>query len=123
MPRSVLLAEANAYLLEVLSGLLSASGYTVVGETTRQSEVAALARALKPDLLVYDFSLSSEGMAGLSELNTLKAERPEMKILVLGFQDATDEYVAAIIKSGGDAFWNKFESQAGLMKTLKGLLP
>ena len=123
MPKSVLLAESYAYLLEVLSGLLSASGYTVVGETTRQSEVAELARALKPDLIVYDFCLSSDGMAGLSELNTLKAERPEIKILVIGFQDATDEYVAAIIKSGCDAFWNKFESQAGLMKTLKGLLP
>lgn len=123
MPRSILLAESNAYLLEVLAGFLSTSGFSVVGETTRPSEVADLARTLKPDLLVYDFNLSANGMKGLSELNTLKAEHPEMKILVLGFQDATDEFVAAVIKNGCDAFWSKFESQAGLMKTLKGLLP
>ena len=122
MPKSVLLAESNAYLLEVLAGFLSTSGFSVVGETTRSSEVADLARTLKPDLLVYDFNLSANGIKGLSELNTLKTERPEMKILVLGFQDATDEFVAAVVKNGCDAFWNKFESQVGLMKTLKGLL-
>lgn len=123
MPKSILLAESNTYLLEVLSGLLSTSGFSVVAETSRQSEVASLARTLKPDLLVYDFNLSANGMEGLSELNTLKAERPEMKILVLGFQDATHEFVSAVLKNGCDGFWNKFESQAGLMNALKGLLP
>lgn len=123
MPKSILVAESNAYLLEVLSGLLSVSGFTVVGETTRLPEVGALTRKLKPDLLVYDFNLSPDGMAGLSELSTFKTGHPEMKILVLGFQDATDEFVAAVLKNGCDAFWNKFESQAGLLQTVKGLLP
>lgn len=122
MSKSILIAESHAYLREALSGLLSASGFTVVGETSRQSEVPALARTLKPDLLVYDFNLSDDGVAGLSELNTLRAEQPAMKIMVLGLQDATDEFVAAVVKSGCDAFWNKFESQSGPVKTLKGFL-
>lgn len=122
MPKSILVAESNAYLLEILSGFLSACGFTVVGETSCETEVAPLARKLKPDLLIYDFNLSSSGLAGLSELKTIKAEQPDLKVLVLGFQDATNEFVDAVVDSGCDAFWNKFESQAGLLKTLNLLV-
>lgn len=122
MPKTVLVAESNAYLLEVLAGLLSANGFEVVGETSQPSEVAALARAHKPDLLIYDFNLSNGGMAGLSDLQSVKTSQPEMKILILGFQDATREFVAAVLGSGCDAFCNKFESQAGLLKMLDSLV-
>jgi hypothetical protein len=45
-----------------------------------------------------------------------------MKILVLGFQDATEEFVDAVLKYGGDAFCNKFESQTGLLGVLNMLV-
>jgi len=122
LPRTVLVAESNAYLLEMLSGILSANGFEVVGETSQPSEVAALAEAHKPDLLIYDFNLSDGGMAGLSNLQNAKTSQLQMKILVLGFQDATREFVAAVVSSGCDAFCNKFESQAGLLKTLGNLV-
>lgn len=122
MTKTVLVAESNAYLLEVLSELLKASGFAVAGETTQKSDVVNMARALKPDLLIYDFNLSDEGIGGLAELQTVKKELPRMKILVLGFQDATEEFVDAVLKYGCDAFCNKFESQTGLLGVLNMLV-
>lgn len=122
MPKTVLVAESNSYLLETLSSLLATCGFKVVGETSQPSEVAILSRVLKPDLLIFDFNLSNDGLAGLSDLQTLKAKQPELKILVIGYQDATDEFVDAVIQNGCDAFCNKFDSRAGLMKTLHTLV-
>lgn len=122
MSKKVLVAESNAYLLETLANLLSTCGFAVLGMTSQPSEVASLSRSLKPDLLIYDLNLSDDGLAGLSHLQTLKKELPSLKILVTGFQDPTDVFVEAVIRNGCDAFCNKFDSRAGLMKTLHALV-
>ena len=123
MSRTVLIAEANTIFLEALVGILSLWGFTVVGTTTKRAEVVALVRKTHPDLLLLDCDLASNGVVGLSDLEDLKDQLPELKILLLGFQDATARFLEQITRAGFHGFWNKFGEQAGFLKTLNLLFP
>ena len=124
MPKTVLIAESNNFLLEILTDVLSHSGFTVVGTTSARTDIDALALKTRPDLLVFDFRLISSGMAGLADIRQLKEQLPEMKILVLGLlHEATDQFAEAILNAGFDGFWNKYDDSAELKKILKFLFP
>jgi DNA-binding NarL/FixJ family response regulator len=118
MSKKVLIAETNKILLEALQGILLAAGFNVVATTSQKSEVAPLSKETKPDLLLFDFHLSGGGWSGLSELEAIKEDLPELKILVLGFHDAVDDFVSKIKKAGGDGFFSKFGDHALFLKTL-----
>lgn len=123
MSKTVLIAESNKVYIEALAGTLSDLGFSVVGTTSKKTDLVALAQKTMPDLLVYDFGLSTGGIAGLSDLKRLKARLPKMKILVVSIQEATDQYVEKIFDSGVDGYWNKFDDRAGFLETLNLLFP
>ena len=123
MSKTVLIAESNNFLLEALTGVLSRSGFIVTGTTSTKTEIGALALKTRPNLLLFDFSLLSGGMAELTDFIKLKEQLPEMKILILGFHEATDQFAETILNAGFDGFWNKYDTTAGLKKILNFLFP
>jgi DNA-binding NarL/FixJ family response regulator len=123
MSKTVLIAESNDVFLKVLTATLSLLGFDVVGQTSVKSEVEALALATRPDLLMFDFNLSSDSMAVIPDLKQIKEKLPEMKILVLGFYEATDEFAEVMLDAGFDGFWNKTDTRAGLIEKLNFLFP
>jgi CheY-like chemotaxis protein len=123
MPATVLIAEKNKYIIEALKDTLSCLGFDVVKTTSRRFDVEVLAFKIKPDLLMYDMNLSSNGKAGLADLKRLKKQLPKMKILVTSFNEAGDQFAAEILNDGFDGFWSKFSNRGGLIKKLNGLFP
>ena len=122
MPPTVLIAEKNKLFLEVLKGISSTLGFSVVATTSNEFDIEALAIKAKPDLLVYDMQLSRDGMR-LTDLKTLKQQLPQIKILVMGFHEATPQLVEAILNAGFDGFWSKFGNRDEFIKKLKTLFP
>jgi DNA-binding NarL/FixJ family response regulator len=108
MSRFVLIAEKNELFIEALEITLSKLGFTVVGTTSKRSDINNLALKTKPDLLVFDFQLSNNGMAGLTEPKHLKEQLPEMKILVLSYQDTTNQFTDVIFNAGFDGCDQRF---------------
>jgi DNA-binding NarL/FixJ family response regulator len=119
MSSTVLIAESNPVFLEALSAALSILSYSVVGTTSEKSEVAALAQQTQPDLLLYDFNLSDNGIDGLADVKRLKAQMPKLKVLVIGYLDWTAEFENKLREAGLDGFWNKYDSHAGFQNALK----
>ena len=122
MPPTVLIAEKNKLFLEVLKGISSTLGFSVVATTSNEFDIEALAIKAKPDLLVYDMQLSRDGMT-LTDLKNLKKQLPQIKILVMGFHEATPQLVEAILNAGFDGFWSKFGNRESFIKQLGLLSP
>lgn len=122
MSPTLLIAEKNKLFLDVLKGISSSLGFSVVGTTSNAFDIEALALTAEPDLLLYDMQFSKDGMR-LTDLKLLKQQRPQMKILVMGYHEATLQFVEEISKAGFDGFWSKFGNRDALIKELKAIFP
>jgi DNA-binding NarL/FixJ family response regulator len=83
----------------------------VIETTSNRSDVDALALIIKPDLLLYDIHLSTNGRAGLIDFKILKEQLPEQKILVVGFLETTDHLEEDILSLGFDGYFSKSETR------------
>ena len=122
MSATVLIAEKNKLFLEVLNGILSSLGFSVVETTSNEFDIEALIIKAKPDLLLYDMHLSRDLMR-LTDLNNFKKQFPQMKIFVVGFHEATHQFVERILNAGFDGFWSKFSNRGSFIKQLGLLFP
>jgi DNA-binding NarL/FixJ family response regulator len=117
-----MIAEKNKLFIEVMKGISSSLGFSVIGTASNAFDMEAMALEAKPDLLLYDMQLSKDGMR-LTDLKTLKQQLPQMKILVIGFHEASLQFVEEIIKAGFDGFWSKFGNRDELIEQLKAIFP
>ncbi|MEJ2729752.1 MAG: response regulator [Deltaproteobacteria bacterium] len=123
MPKKVLIAESNTFLLEALSEAFHLFGFKIVGTTSERSNLDALVLKTKPDLLVVDLRLSRSGSTGFNDLKDLKEQLPEMKVIALGIHETTDQFIDIILSAGFDGFWNKYDKRTKLAKILTFLFP
>lgn len=103
----VLLADDHALFREGLVSLLSAHGIEVVGEASDGIEALALARELRPDVILMD--LTMPGVGGLEATRLVKAELPEIKVVVLTVSEADTDLFEAI-RSGAHGYLVKSTS-------------
>ncbi len=97
----LLLADDHPLFLDGLRNLLIARGLNVVGMAYDGYEVQEKARALHPDVVVMDVNMPK--CDGLTATRAIKAEFPEMKVLML--TAAEDEHVLfEAIKSGASGY-------------------
>ncbi len=93
----ILLADDHALFLEGLKNLLTGRGFQVVGRAQNGLEALEKARALMPDVILMDIRMPV--CDGLAATRLIKAERPEIKIVMLTTSmDEADLFEA--IKSG-----------------------
>lgn len=127
MTKTVLIAESNPILSEALAFSLTLLEFIVLGTTSERSEVAPLAKETKPDLLIFDYHLSGgrggDETADFSDLQHLKEQFPEMKIIALGWHEVFDEIMGDFLAAKFDGYWSKYDNWAGLLKQLKILFP
>ena len=123
MAKTALIAESSKPFLEALTGALSLLGFTVVGTTPKRSEVVALAQETKPDLLIFDCHMSGGETTGFSDLQRLKEQIPEMKIIALGHHENMEGVLERFLNLGFHGYWNKYDNWAGLLKQLGLLFP
>ena len=123
MAKTVLIAVSNHILSEALADTLSLLEFIVVGTTAKRQKVAPLAQETKPDLLIFDCHMSNDQTGGYSDLQLLKEQLPNMKILALACHETVDETSEKLLRAGIDGFWNKYDNWLGLLKQLNILFP
>jgi DNA-binding NarL/FixJ family response regulator len=103
----LLLVDDHALFRQSLRVLLGASGYDVVGMAADGMEALQQARALHPDLILMDIEMPV--CDGLAATRLIKAELPEVRIVMLTVS-SSDEHLFEAIKSGASGYLLKSQS-------------
>lgn len=103
----LLLVDDHSLFLQSLKVLLSAKGYEVVGTASNGLEALKQARLLGPDLILMDIEMPD--CDGLAATRLIKAEMPQVKIVMLTVS-ASDEHLFEAIKSGAVGYLLKSQS-------------
>ena len=93
----VLLVDDHPLFLDGLRNLLVSRGFQVLGTARDGLEAVEKAHALRPDLILMDIQMPQ--LDGLAAVRLIKAELPEIKIVMLTMS-ADDENLFEAIKSG-----------------------
>ncbi|EST14466.1 virulence factors putative positive transcription regulator BvgA [Pseudomonas putida S610] len=116
---NVLIVEDHPIVRLSLRMLLEHERFNVIAEVGNGSEVAQLARELKPDVVILDIGLP--GLDGMEVIKRLQSLDVVPKIMVLTGQ-ATDLYVRRCLDAGIGAFVTKDEDHEALLFALKALV-
>ncbi len=100
----VLIADDNRLMLEGLQTLLKVHGIEVAGQAKDGFEAVALARQLKPDVILMDIRMP--GRDGLEATRLIKAEMPEARIVILT-TSIEDQDLFEAVKSGACGYLHK----------------
>ncbi len=103
----VLLVDDHALFLQSLTVLLNTSGHEVVGLAGNGVEALKQARVLRPDLILMDIDMPD--CDGLAATRLIKAEMPQIKIVMLTVS-ASDAHLFEAIKSGASGYLLKSQS-------------
>jgi DNA-binding NarL/FixJ family response regulator len=114
----VLVADDHSLFRDGIASLLEASGFHVVGQVGDGQAALQAARRLRPDLVLMD--LSMPGMTGLEALRTIRAELPDVQVVMLTVSDEDDDLFEAI-QSGARGYLLKSLNAPEFIDLLEGL--
>jgi DNA-binding NarL/FixJ family response regulator len=115
----VLIADDHAIVREGLHHLLGQQpDIEIVGEAGDGAQVLALARKLKPDLVLMDIGMPH--MNGLEATRALKAEQPQTNVLVLTMQEG-EEYFFRLLEAGASGYVLKGAGSAELLAAIRAV--
>jgi DNA-binding NarL/FixJ family response regulator len=96
----VVVADDDVLLREGLASLLDRSGFEVVGQAADATELLALVRDRKPQLVVVDIRMPpTHTTEGLDAAHVIREERPDTSILVLSAHVEV-EHATELLASG-----------------------
>ena len=114
----VLLADDHALFRAGIAGLLHAWGHDVVGQAANGIDALEQARRLRPDLVLMDIAMPK--CNGLEATRLIKAELPEVRIVMVTVSDKDADLFEAI-KSGAEGYLLKDMSEEELERTLEAV--
>jgi DNA-binding NarL/FixJ family response regulator len=97
----ILIADDHALFRDGLRSLLLAQGHEVIGEAKNGREAVALARELRPDLVLMDVQMPE--LDGIGATRLIVGEMPEMKVVILTASEEEAKLFDAI-KSGAQGY-------------------
>lgn len=97
----VLLVDDHAIFMEGLQSLLEVQGIEVAGLAKDGLEALEKARLLHPDVILMDIAMP--GCSGLDAIRPIKAEMPEIKIVMFTSFD-NDENLFEAVKRGASGY-------------------
>jgi DNA-binding NarL/FixJ family response regulator len=116
----VLLADDHSIFRSgVAAALADQPDIQVVGEASNGLEALAKARELVPDVILMDISMP--GMDGLEATGRIKAELPQVKIVILTIAEE-DQSLFEAIKNGAQGFLLKNVEPGPLAEMLRGVV-
>lgn len=114
----VLIADDHPLFVDGVCSLLEAHGIEVAGAVGDGQAAVTEALRLEPDLVLMDLSMPV--CDGLAATRLIKAQRPEIKIVVLT-TSAQDEALFEAIKSGACGYLLKVTAAPAFIEALHGL--
>jgi len=96
MKLKVLIADDHALIRQALRAQLELEGYEVVGEADNGARVLPLVHRLRPDLVLLDIRMP--GADGLTCLDRLRTEHPDVKVVVVSASTERDTVSAALAR-------------------------
>ena len=116
----ILLADDHQLFREGLATILNAQpDFEVIGEASDGLEVLIKARELNPDLILMDIGMPV--CDGLEATQKIKAELPDITIVMLTVRDE-DEKLFTAIKSGAQGYLLKSIRSRELLAMLRGAI-
>ncbi len=97
----VLIVDDHNLFRDGVASLLGARGYQIVGQASDGEEAVAKARQVCPDLVLMDIKMPR--MGGLEATRLIKAEMPDIKVVMLTASDEEGDLFEAI-KSGAQGY-------------------
>jgi DNA-binding NarL/FixJ family response regulator len=116
MTTRVFVADDHAIVREGLKRILAADpAFAVAGEAKDGHEALAAVRAGGFEILLLD--LSMPGRSGIELVRQVKAERPEVRVLVLSMHDE-QQYAVRAIRAGASGYLTKDAAPTQLVAAL-----
>jgi DNA-binding NarL/FixJ family response regulator len=114
---TILIADDQTLFRECIKDLLeNEKDFKVVGEAGNGPEAVALARKLKPDVILMDIKLPQ--MDGIAATRAVRRESPETNVLILSsYED--DAHVTEAIQAGANGYLSKMLPVAELVHALR----
>ncbi len=113
----VLLADDHTLVREGIKQLLAAtSDIRVEGEAANGDEALALAKTGAYDLAVLDMSMP--GLSGIELIKRLRAEKPQLRLLVLSMHGEA-QYAARALKAGAAGYLTKDSASSQLVGAIR----
>ncbi len=114
----ILIVDDHDLLVEGLTNLLEQRGFAVIGAAADGEEGVEQALKLEPDLVLMDIAMPR--CSGLAATRLIKAQRPDMKIVMLT-TSAEDADLFEAIKSGACGYLLKSTKGGAFIEALRGL--
>jgi len=112
----VLLADDHQLMRSGLRLMLEReSDMSVVGEASDGREAVALAKSLKPDVVVMDIAMPN--LSGIEAAHQMIQENPELGIVMVSMH-SDETYVLRALKAGSRGYLLKDSAEADLIKAI-----
>lgn len=113
----IVMADDHAIVREGLKRIVSSiEGMEIIGEAGNGTEVMQRVRELAFDVLVLD--LSMPGRSGMELIKLIRAEKPQLRILVLSMHQEL-QYAVRAIKNGASGYLTKESAPAQLEQAIR----
>ncbi len=115
----ILLVDDHPLFLDGLKTLLTVRGFDVIAMARDGVEAVEKARDLKPEVILMD--METPRLNGLEATRLIKAEQPDVKIVMLTMSAAHEDLFEAI-KSGAYGYLLKADETDRFLELLSGLM-
>ena len=114
----ILVADDHSLFRDGLVSLLEAAGHEIVGQVGDGEAAIEAAARLRPDLVLLDVSMP--GLDGLQALRRIKAEHPEVQVVMLTVSDDETTLFEAL-RAGAQGYLLKSLAAGEFLTMIEGL--
>jgi DNA-binding NarL/FixJ family response regulator len=116
--KRVIVADDHSLFRDGITSLLEAAGYEVVKQVGDGESAINAIRELEPDLVLLDISMPNK--TGIETLQEIRAEYPDLLVVMLTVSDNDDDLFSAI-QAGANGYMLKDLNSTEFLSLLQGL--